>query len=62
MWQDALVTILALAATGVLARRLFVSRKKPEPSCASCPSARQAKRSTLSSHTGETRPLVLIRK
>jgi hypothetical protein len=36
MWQDALVTVVALAATGVLGRRFFSSRKKPAGSCANC--------------------------
>lgn len=38
MWQDALVTVVALAATGVLGRRFFGSRKKPAASCANCAS------------------------
>jgi uncharacterized membrane protein affecting hemolysin expression len=36
MWQDALVTLIALAAAGVLARRYFRARRRRTPSCPSC--------------------------
>ena len=38
MWQDALVTIVALAAIGGLGWRSFKARTKPAGSCPSCAS------------------------
>ena len=40
MWQDALVTIVALGAVGALTWRWYAARKKPAaPHCANCEGA-----------------------
>ena len=37
MWQDVLVTMIAMAAMGILGRRWFVKRRKPVTgACDSC--------------------------
>lgn len=38
MWQDAFVTVIAIAAAGVLGRRWFQSRARPAGACPSCAS------------------------
>jgi hypothetical protein len=38
MWQDAFVTMIAIGAIGILARRWFLTRSKPSGACPSCAS------------------------
>jgi len=58
LWQDAVVTAVALWAGVVLFRRVggFIRPKRQEPGCAHCPSGQAARRPV-----GDEHPLVFIK-
>lgn len=52
LWQDMVVTAVALWAGVVLFRRVagFVGPKRQEPGCANCPSGQAARRPAADEH------------
>ena len=64
MWQDAFVTMIAIGAIGILARRYLFARAKPSGACPSCASGDScAKTPASSGPTGvsnDVKPLVFV--
>jgi hypothetical protein len=64
MWQDAFVTMIAIGAIGILARRYLFARAKPSGACPSCASGDScAKTPAPSASAGvanDVKPLVFV--
>ena len=64
--QDAIVTLVAVGAAGVLVRRLVAfakPRRSGEIACSSCPSSTSSstRRPSTPAHAPETHPVVFVR-
>lgn len=64
MWQDAFVTMIAIGAIGILARRYLFARAKPSGTCPSCASGDSCAKTPASSGPGvaanDVKPLVFV--
>ena len=60
MWQDALVTMIAISAVAVLGRRWLKARSRPAGTCASCSSGTPCAPTELTK-TPDVKPVTFFR-
>ena len=61
MWQDALVTMIAISAIAVLGRRWLKARSRPAGACPSCSSVTPCAPTTDATKTPDAKPITFYR-